>query len=975
MNDDLDALLARLTPEERARLGARLMAGDVVGDDKVGGDKISGDKVVDSQGTVNVDSQGRINGVAVGVNLGTIVYGRAPQDDERRTLVWYLDRLAAKLYRLPLRGLDEKLDQGKGISLPQVYVMLAISSRNIAFTQGTRAKVAAYFEDSDLRKSPKEPYHIDHALPTQTILGISREEHTEQGRRFSQMLSEVDRGQVGELERIVAWRPFLASEVITWHQRRQEQASQQIVLLGDPGSGKSTFVRHLAWALARRGLDQLSDATALFGWEDARRLLPIILPLRALAGQLATHGASAQTIYNALLAEIQSYNVGNANNLLSESLYRGAVLLLFDGLDEVPLEPIKDATADRRTTLRAVRDFTQLHSRATVVLTCRTRAFDQPLRAELGWPVEIIAPFTFGQVRYFVPAWYRELVHCGQLEPPQAERMGQQLLDTIIASPKKLRAMAESPLLLTMMALVLYNKGVLPRDRPQLYERILELLLGQWDKVRDGQSLAEAIGVSDWGSERIRPLIDQLSFEAHAGATSTDGRGRLARRDVRDALEHFFLQAGIHDDQAAAASVRCLDYFNHRSGLLVPDDAQDSYTFAHLTLQEHCAGRALALDPNAAALILRHRADDRWREPIMLGLGVAQQTNPALLDRVLSDLVDAEENGQPKPAERRQRDLIFAAEIGLDRDWGYLRTQRVNVDRLQRDLRRGFIELLNDKAQPLPVAERVHAAFLLGDLGDPRIPVTPAEWQRELKKAQAGDTTSYFCRVEAGTYTIGSAADDPDADESEQPQHTVTFDTPFWIARYPITTAQWQMRSAESGGKPSYAANDADLNRSNQPVVAVTWHMSNDFCAWLSKQLGMAVRMPTEQEWEAAARGDDAWRYPWGDNWIEDRAATEEDEEIRGARYTTPVGCYPAGAALCGVLDMAGNIWEWTASKWHSYPGANKAFEEEGYRTLRGGCWSNGRERVRCEARLRLNVTYNDRDIGFRVVVAPQLAE
>lgn len=74
------------------------------------------DKVADPQGTVNVDSQGRINGVAVGVNLGTIIYGHAPEEDERRRLVWYLDRLAAKLNRLPLRGLDKKLDRPRRCS-------------------------------------------------------------------------------------------------------------------------------------------------------------------------------------------------------------------------------------------------------------------------------------------------------------------------------------------------------------------------------------------------------------------------------------------------------------------------------------------------------------------------------------------------------------------------------------------------------------------------------------------------------------------------------------------------------------------------------------------------------------------------------------------------------------------------------------------------------------------------------------------
>ena len=73
-------------------------------------------------GTVNLGADGRIDGIAVGVNLGKIIYGRDPEEDERKRLVWYLDRLASKLYRLPLRGLDEKLDQGEGVSLPQVYV-------------------------------------------------------------------------------------------------------------------------------------------------------------------------------------------------------------------------------------------------------------------------------------------------------------------------------------------------------------------------------------------------------------------------------------------------------------------------------------------------------------------------------------------------------------------------------------------------------------------------------------------------------------------------------------------------------------------------------------------------------------------------------------------------------------------------------------------------------------------------------------
>ncbi len=703
-------------------------------------------------------------------------------------------------------------------------------------------------------------------------------------------------------------------------------------------------------------------------------LLPILVPLRKLAGQLAVQGVNDQTVYAALRAEIASYNITQVDDMLSEALHCGAALLLFDGLDEVPLDAIDGVTANRATTLRTVRDFTLTYHRSRALITCRTRAFDERLRDELDWWVETLAPFTLGQVRHFVKAWYHELAEYGQLVSAQTERLERQLVDTIAASPK-LRAMAETPLLLTMMALILYNKGELPRDRPQLYERILELLLGQWDKVRDGQSLAEAIGQPDWGSERLRSLLDRLSYEAHLAGSSIDGRGRLVRGAVRDALEHMFGQVGMRADQAAAASVRCLEYFNERSGLLIPDDAQDSYVFAHLTLQEYCAGQALVRDPDAAALILRHRTDPRWREPIFLGLGVAQQINPALIDRVLTDLIDGEEAGRPKPIERRQRDLILAAEIGQDRDWGYLRVQRVNVDRLQRDLRRGLVALLGDRDQPLPIAERVRAGLVLGELGDERFPITVEQWQEAIECARADDTRGYFCPVEPGTYIIGSTDDDPDANDDEKPKHTMTFDAPFWIARYPITNAQWRAWVEQAGGQRSYYADTSDLNGANQPVVGVDWYTCNAFCEWLSARLGMTVRLPTEQEWEAAARGGDARRYPWGDEWQADRAATAEDQEMRGAPYTVPVGCYSAGAAPCGTLDMAGNVWEWTASVWQSYPRADKPFIEGEDRVLRSGGWGDSRSRIRCGARNRSLTGIVVNDLGFRVMLALHIAQ
>jgi formylglycine-generating enzyme required for sulfatase activity len=373
---------------------------------------------------------------------------------------------------------------------------------------------------------------------------------------------------------------------------------------------------------------------------------------------------------------------------------------------------------------------------------------------------------------------------------------------------------------------------------------------------------------------------------------------------------------------------------------------------------------------------MQHRHDDRWREPIFLGMGLA---DPLYLNELLHELVDRDEHEQPKPVERWYRDLILAAEIGQDRDWTYLQTQpRVKVTRLQSALRAGLAELLNDAIQPLPVQERVRAGFLLGDLGDPRFPVTIEQWQHEAEQALNGDTSGYFCKVEPGTYIIGSSDDDQHARDDEKPQHTVTFDEPFWIARLPLTNQQWQAW-VQAGGKQSYRADDSDLNHPNQPVVSVQWYWCRDFCRWLSEQAGLAIRLPSEAEWEAAARGGDARRYPWGNDWRDDHAATKEDQETRGTRWSTPVGCYPQGAAPNGARDMAGNVWEWTHTPWaknHDPPRSTEVADDAKLFTLKRGSYRDSSTNVRCAARggdipfFRGGVI---NDGGLRVLLSPRV--
>jgi formylglycine-generating enzyme required for sulfatase activity/energy-coupling factor transporter ATP-binding protein EcfA2 len=929
-------------------------------------------------GQVSVSADGRINGVAVGVNLGRIVYGREPEEDERRRLAWYLANLTNKLVQLPLQGIDANLEHGAGIALPQIYTEMALQGEYTTVAQGQWAEVHTYFQLADNTKEGyvhfeylRPEYHPTWAIPSKAITWVDT---------VTQRLGE-NRPLSFRLE-----RQQLVTEAIQVH--------GHLVVLGDPGSGKSTFLRHLAWALAQRGLDQLGPQTTLTGWNDGRRLLPVLLPLRSLAGRLASDAARSaeQHVHDALLDEIEKLGIYQLSDALTEALVRGKVLLLFDGLDEVPPDGA-EGVASRIETLEALRAFCRLYPHNSAVITCRTLAFDQELREVIGWQVVHLAPFTMGQIRHFVPAWYRALG--GKLQPGQATLLSERLISTIEQS-HKLREFATSPLLLTMMAIVLMNKGELPRDRPLLYEAVLELLLGQWDAVRDGQTLGKAIGLPDWGSDRFRRLLDKLSYDAHKAATSEDGRGRLQRGDMYDELIEFFKAARVANPGDAA--VRWLEYIEQRSGLLAPDDNR-SYVFVHLTLQEHCAGRYMLLNRSAATLVAQHRIEDRWREPILLGLGVVQQNRPELIERILTDLIDTHEKGQPKEIDRWYRDLIFAAEIGKDRDWDYLRTQEVEVDRLQRGLRQGLVALLQDTSQPLPANERILAGELLGHLGDPRFPVTFEEWRRELslRNQDFGAPAGYWCYVRPGTYQIGDRRHALNNLRSEidtittqnEDHHIASIDLPaFWIARYPITVAQfepfvkegygsngnrwwtpdgWQWKQKTYRTEP-WLWKQPPYNRSNQPVIGVSWYEAVAFCAWLTEQLaetlpeGYQVRLPTDVEWEAAAAFDSNMQqhvYPWGKDEPTPELAIYEASNLD---HPASVGSCPAGMAACGALDLAGNVWEYIENSRYN--------DRQSY--WHGGSWKEESRFIGCMAESwnRVDDSYNDK--GFRVVLAPK---
>jgi formylglycine-generating enzyme required for sulfatase activity len=150
--------------------------------------------------------------------------------------------------------------------------------------------------------------------------------------------------------------------------------------------------------------------------------------------------------------------------------------------------------------------------------------------------------------------------------------------------------------------------------------------------------------------------------------------------------------------------------------------------------------------------------------------------------------------------------------------------------------------------------------------------------------------------------------------------------------------------------------NDESYNNPSQPIVGVCWYEAMAYANWLAKVTEQPYRLPTEPEWEWAARRGSRL-YPWGSSWSPYKLnSLEGDNRVM---RTTPMGVYPTGATNDGLEEMAGNVWEWTATRYVAYPYDPDAKLEDpdatGLRIVRGGAWSANRKMVRCAYRYRLN--------------------
>ncbi len=938
-------------------------------------------------------------------------YGDQVPDDGPRLLLDYLSAMVGECEQLRLYRLTGRRQTGgerraaPALRLQHIYTSLTTDGGTVVVHERTRPapQAAALLKRLKLEQVAPEVFSPEQVRVLGTMAIQSNE--------FPAALRSIQRtdSHIDSEELLAALADLPASTPVTFNLKRPRLVLEAIaqnpylVLLGEPGSGKSTALRYLTLLLARRGL---GEQVQILGWPADHTPVPILCPLGAVAAALGSHNGDADTalwaVLEAQLDGPQGLRAG-LQQYLKGAMRRGGVLLLFDGLDELPIGP-------RAIVAKAVARLAEQMQRTHCVVTCRVLPYAVPGDWQLPadrWQVRTIEPLAFGQVRTFVQSWYTALAQDDpELSVAEAERRIESLT-TELEARERLRPLLRSPLLLTMLAILHYNNDEVPNDRSRLYEECIQLLLERWEPVRtpnlDRPGLTERIGMPNLEIDQLRTVVHRLAFQAHDRPPDGDGRGLLDGATMEGELNRFFRRYSPNPDATTQAFLAALA---EDAGLLQAR-ADDRYAFPHLTFQEYLAACYLADQPTEMIQLAYQRwsgpESARWHEVLLLLAGRLRRQGPKAIERDalpwLELLISRRIGRTDKPATQRRRDAVLAVQSYLELGGAAAFANGLYdpEEKIERPLREAIVDLLSAPEPQISTDDRIKAAQALGTLGDPRYPITHAAWRLALEQRNRdfGKPTGYFCYMPNRAYTIGGWADGETAAQLALSE--------CWIAQLPISVAQyrvfveangyatkrwwtpegWTWRQQRDTSEP-YQWNDPQYRQPNQPMSIITWYESVAYCNWLTEQLadnlpaGYAIRLPTEAEWEAAAAwdGTDQRRtYPWGAADVDlDRAVYAQ----AGVNAPAPIGCCPAGVAACGAIDLAGNVWEWTSSSYKEYPD-QAAIEVEAFTPndrdvpRRGGSYYQDSTNVLCGARYgNYPDNYGD-SLGFRIVVAPRL--
>ncbi|MCY2990331.1 MAG: SUMF1/EgtB/PvdO family nonheme iron enzyme [Planctomycetota bacterium] len=708
----------------------------------------------------------------------------------------------------------------------------------------------------------------------------------------------------------------------------ERQGYSGMVVLGDPGSGKTTLLKFLTLCLTQHKPVEQTGVRS--------RRFPLLLPLRRVENFRGSLEDALRAFYADSMVRLELPG-DFFQRVLSDR--RQPCLLMLDGLDEV-------ATPQRRQeALEWIEWQRKQFPHHLIIVTSRFAGYRGPVRLPENYLELHVRDFRDDDVRTFVRRWYQQVETRQRGDQREwqdhARRQSDDLIRQLEASASLL-ALARNPLMLQIICLVHRTHGVMPQRRTELYEECIKVLLQKWDEAKG----LEVFLTAAEARQVLRPLALWLHEEEH--------RTHADAEDVKRVIGPHLARVKRETLERAEEQLdRVLTSVRDRSGLFVGFDVT-RYGFQHLSFQEFLAAEEIVKQGLHGRLVEQF-GRSWWREPTLLALGM---DDPQFQTAFFCELIRSPQCQQHLDlALTCMRETLapdvapFVAALGDPSLPWHVRHACVLFLREigGAEAAAALQAALGDSEDQVASAAR-DALLRLGKL-TPEAVGTVAAIADGIINTQDG---TELIRIPAGEFWLGS----DDGPENERPKQRVHLDE-YYIARNPVTNAQYRRFMEATGhGKPSFW-DDKRFNQPNQPVVGVRWHDAMAYCKWAG------LRLPTERQWEKAARGIDGRGWPWG-NAPPDAKRCNFNQNV-GA--TTEVGSYPDGASPYGCLDMAGNVWEWCATKWReSYRDPpDESPEGHAYRVLRGGSWYDDAESVRCVRRGRHDPDWGvHQSVGFR---------
>jgi formylglycine-generating enzyme required for sulfatase activity len=716
-----------------------------------------------------------------------------------------------------------------------------------------------------------------------------------------------------------------------------------IVLIGEPGSGKTVTLQRLAYEFAVAAV------------EDASAPLPLFVPLGSYRGggaveEEAPSEASSMPLHTYDGRPFEEHLAAYFGSLNPADYLPSRLILLLDGLNEMPRHQVEAVDA----WLRAHRD-------VRAVVTCRR--LDYAALKALPLRRVDVAPLDVGRIRLFIGNYLEDddrdrlfwalagddmrnmwaLWQAANLTfedfwggddvKDKAHPVYNASNDKLDAQYNAMRtAMREknalpgllglltNPFLLNISVEVFIASGQPPRNRGQLFAAFVDLLI----EKRGRPAVPEA----EWiDAPTQKAALAKLAYQMQVEGMGTSVPTAWARAAL-----------GANGDR--------LLYLAQAATLLTVDPVNDEVKFFHQLLQEYGAavelGAALRRGASAAEYWLEGWATPSgWEETAVLLAGIFAPSEGGAA-RVADWLVEIHP--------------IIACRALLESE---AQPPKATVERVQMAL----VAAMTGDAPPIA---RAAAGRIINRLGDPR-------QGTGLKQDRLPDID--WVHIPAGELVYGEGDD-----------KKILHLSRFFISRYLITNVQfaafvnaidgyvnpawWTVAGLEWKGEQTIPEEygDADFRLPNHPRVYITWYEAIAFCRWLSDKLKRVITLPTEQQFERVARGTAGNEYPWGSEYREDCANidTSWDDEKNYVGQPTAVGIYPRGTSVEGVYDLSGNVWEWCLNEY--YRPENVQAEGAKTRVLRGGAWDYDRQLARATYRLNRVPNLRTSNFGFRVV-------